>query len=117
MSLGSNIRNKRAYKSLSQEILAEKLHISQATLSNIEANKSIPDINLLLQISVILETSVYDLLDGKAVLVNNNNQNGGVGYAEVVNQLSEKLIKLYETQLSEKDALIIELKRKLSRFE
>jgi len=36
-----------------------------------------------------------------------------VGYAEVVNQLSEKLIELYEKQLKEKDLLIEELKEKL----
>ncbi len=113
MSIGSNIKNKRTEKSLSQEILAEKLHVSQATLSNIEADKSVPDVILLQQIAEILDTNINELLDGKTIFVNNNNQNGGVGYAEVVNQLSEKLIALYEKQLKEKDDLIKELKIKL----
>lgn len=113
MSIGSNIKNKRTEKGLSQEILAEKLHVSQATLSNIEADKSVPDVILLQQIAETLDTNINDLLDGKTVFVNNNNQNGGVGYAEVVNQLSGKLIALYENQLKEKDDLIKELKIKL----
>lgn len=104
---------KRAELGFSQEVLAEKLHVSQATLSNIEANKSVPDVILLQQIADVLETNINELLDGKTVFVNNNNnQNGGVGYAEVVNQLSEKLIALYEKQLNEKDELIKELRRK-----
>ena len=98
---------------MSQEILAEKLHVSQATLSNIEADKSVPDVILLQQIAEVLDTNINELLDGKTVFVNNNNQNGGVGYAEVVNQLSEKLIALYERQLKERDELIKEMKAKL----
>lgn len=53
MSIGSNIKTKRAKKGLSQEILAEKLHVSQATLSNIEADKSVPDVILLQQIAEV----------------------------------------------------------------
>lgn len=113
MSIGNNIKTKRAEKGFSQEVLAEKLHVSQATLSNIEADKSVPDVILLQQIAEILETNINELLDGKTVFVSNNNQNGGVGYAEVVNQLSEKLIELYEKQLKEKETIIIELKEKL----
>ena len=79
MSIGSNIKAKRIGKGLSQEILAEKLHVSQATLSNIEADKSIPDVILLQQIAESLDTNINDLLDGKTIFVNNNNQNGGVG--------------------------------------
>ena len=53
----------------------------------------------------------------KLFSVNNKHQNSGVGYAEVVNQLSEKLIELYEKQLKNKDELIKELKEKLENFE
>lgn len=115
MSVGTNIKSKRTEKGLSQEILAEKLHVSQVTLSNIEANKSVPDIILLQQIAEILDTNINELLDGKTIFVNNNNQNGGVGYAEVVNQLSEKLIELYEKQLAEKDELIKDFKEKINK--
>jgi len=114
MSIGNNIKSKRVQKGFSQEVLAEKLHVSQATLSNIEADKSIPDVILLQQIAETLDTNINELLDGKTIFVNNTNQQGGVGYAEIVNQLSEKLIELYEKQLEEKDDLIEELKEKLN---
>jgi transcriptional regulator with XRE-family HTH domain len=110
MSIGSNIKAKRSKLGISQAVFAEKLHLSQATLSNIEADKSVPDVILLQQIADALDTNINDLLDGKTVFVNNNNQKGGVGYAEVVNQLSEKLIALYEQQLKEKDEIIKALK-------
>lgn len=93
--------------------MAEKLNVSQATLSNIEADKSVPDVILLQQIAEILDTNINELLDGKTVFVNNNNQNGGVGYAEVVNQLSEKLISLYEQLIKEKNERIKDLEEKL----
>ena len=113
MSIGGNIKNKRKSLGISQELLAEKLHISQATLSNLESDKSVPDVILLQQIAQALDTDINELLDSKTVFVNNHNQNGGVGYAEVVNQLSEKLIELYEKQIQEKDAIIAELKENL----
>jgi len=113
MSIGSNIKKFRNKKGLSQELLAELLHVSQATLSNIESDKSVPDVILLQQIANALDTNINDLLDSKAIIVNNNHQTGGVGYAEVVNQLSEKIIELYEKQLQEKEQLIHELKAQL----
>lgn len=115
MSIGNNIKTKRTELGLSQEVLAEKLHISQATLSNIEVGKSTPDVILLQQIADVLETDINTLLDGKTIFVNNTNQSGGVGYAEVVNQFSEKLIALHEKQLLEKDKLIKELINKLDQ--
>ncbi|MBT8244837.1 MAG: helix-turn-helix transcriptional regulator [Winogradskyella sp.] len=115
MSIGNNIKTKRSELGLSQEILAEKLHISQATLSNIEANKSTPDVILLQQIADILDTNINELLDGNTIIINNTNQKGGIGYAEVVNKFSDKLIALHVKQLAEKDDLIKELISKLSK--
>lgn len=116
MSIGTNIKSKRSELGLSQEVLAEKLHISQATLSNIEKDKSVPDVILLQQIADVLETDINALLDGKTVYISNSNQKGGVGYAEVVNQFSEKLVALHEKQLKEKDKLIKKLINQLDKF-
>ncbi|WP_147677703.1 helix-turn-helix domain-containing protein [Algibacter pacificus] len=113
MSIGLNIKKKRNQKGVSQELLAEKLHISQATLSNIEADKSTPDVILQQQIANTLDTNIDELLNGKTIFVNNNNQQGRVGYAEIVNQLSEKIIELYENQLKEKNQEIAALKKAL----
>jgi transcriptional regulator with XRE-family HTH domain len=113
MSIGSNIKTKRSQLGLSQELLAEKLHVSQATLSNIEKGKSVPDVILLQQIAELLDTNINDLLDDKTIFISNTNQKGGVGYAEVVNRFSDKLIALHEKQLAEKDKLINELINRL----
>ena len=115
MSIGSNIKTIRTENGLSQEVLAEKLHVSQATLSNIEADKSVPDVILLQRIAEVLDTNIKELLDGKTVFVDKNTQNSGVNYAEVINQLSKKLISIYEKQIKMKDELINDLKRQTKK--
>lgn len=45
-------------------------------------------------------------------MVGNIGTNHDVGYAEVVNQLSDKLIEQYEQRLKQKDELIALLKQK-----
>lgn len=117
MSIGENVKTKRLKLNISQEVLAEKLHVSQATLSNIESNKSVPDIILLQQIADMLDTNINDLLDTERIIINNNNQKGGVGYAEIVNQLSENLIKQYEKRIMDKNEEILYLKNKLNKLE
>jgi len=113
MSIGINIKKMRVEKGMSQEVLAEKVNVSQATLSNIEVNKSVPDIILLQRFAEVLGIEVNKLLDNDTIIVNNKNQKGGVGYAQIVNQLSEKLIIQYEERLKEKEILIKELKETL----
>ena len=106
MNLGTKIRNERGEKGFSQEFLAEKLNISQGTLSNIESNKSKPDIDLLRRISKILEIDVYDLIEENKL--KQINKDSAVGYM-AENQkieLSEKLIEQYEFRLKEKDEMI-----------
>ncbi|WP_396142917.1 helix-turn-helix domain-containing protein [Flavobacterium sp.] len=110
MSIGTRIRKKRTEKGFSQEFLAEKLKISQGTLSNIESNKSKPDIDLLKSISNLLEVDIYDLIEEtKLKQVNKDNS---VGYlAENQNfQISEKLIEQYEERIKELKDVIAELK-------
>lgn len=46
------------------------------------------------------------------LIVGNIGTNQGVGYAELVNQLSDKLIEEFEQRLGEKDELIALLKQK-----
>ena len=113
MSIGNNIKVLRLKNNLSQELLAEKLNISQATLSNIESNKSVPDVILLQQICDFLDTNINELMQKDKISINNNNQSGGVGYAEIVNQLSDNLINLYERIISDKNLEIEELKLRI----
>ena len=106
MNLGTKIRNERGEKGFSQEFLAEKLNISQGTLSNIESNKSKPDIDLLRGISKILEIDVYDLIEeNKLKQINKDSAVGYMAEHQKI-ELSEKLIEQYEFRLKEKDEMI-----------
>lgn len=59
---GENLKNLRKQKGLSQEELAERLHIVRQTVSKWEKGLSVPDADLLIRIAEIFETSVSTLL-------------------------------------------------------
>lgn len=117
MTTGAKIRKKRIEIGYSQEFLAEKLGISQATLSNIESDKSILDINTLQNISRELKIGIQDLLNSEKVVINNVETNNGIGYAEIVNQLFDKIVEQYELRIQDLQMQNLELKQRLSKFE
>ncbi len=55
----------RKKKNLTQEKLAEQLHVSAKAISKWERGLSFPDISLLIPISEILDISLYNLLKGE----------------------------------------------------
>jgi putative transcriptional regulator len=57
-----NLKNFRKQKGLSQEELAERLHIVRQTVSKWEKGLSVPDAAMLIRVSEIFETSVSKLL-------------------------------------------------------
>lgn len=61
-----NLRNLRKQKGLSQEELAERLHVVRQTISKWEKGLSVPDADLLIKVAEIFETTVSILL-GDAV--------------------------------------------------
>jgi putative transcriptional regulator len=62
MMLGSNIKSIRKSKGLSQEQLAVKLNVVRQTVSKWECGLSVPDSEMLISISEVLETPVSTLL-------------------------------------------------------
>lgn len=62
MELGTQIRKYRNERTLSQEALAEKAYVSQQTVSNWENDKSYPDVNSLVLLSEVFETSLDQLI-------------------------------------------------------
>lgn len=78
--LGENIKIIRKNKGYSQEELANKLHVTRQTVSKWETGQSVPDANLLKQLSLILEVSVAEIMDGNAERILEN--------AVIVDQLS-----------------------------
>ena len=64
---GSMIKELREKKQLTQAELAEKLYVSDKTVSKWENGKGYPDISLLESIAKVLDVSVTELLSGRAV--------------------------------------------------
>ncbi len=62
---GNIICTYRKRKELTQEKLAEQLHVSAKAVSKWERGLSFPDISLLIPLSEILTVSLYDLLKGE----------------------------------------------------
>ncbi len=64
MELGQRIKMYRSEKFLSQESLAERVYVSRQTISNWENGKSYPDINSLILLSEVFETTLDNLIKG-----------------------------------------------------
>ena len=64
---GAMIRELREKKHLTQAELAEKLFVSDKTVSKWENGKGYPDVSLLENIAGVFDISVAELLAGKAV--------------------------------------------------
>lgn len=57
-----NLRNLRKAKGISQEAMAEQLHVVRQTISKWEKGLSVPDAGILIRVAEILEVSVWELL-------------------------------------------------------
>lgn len=81
--IGKFIAKCRKEQNLTQEELAEKLHITYKAVSKWECGKNLPDASIMLNLCNILKISVNDLLSGEKV--NNDNY---------VNNAEENLLAL-----------------------
>ena len=82
--LQDNIRSLRKARGLSQEEVAQRLHITRQTLSKWENGLSVPDAQLLLKLAEILEVSVAQLLEGST----ETNEEGQDTVAEQLERLN-----------------------------
>ena len=64
MELGKQIKMYRLENKLSQEELADRIYVSRQTISNWENDKSYPDINSLVLLSVAFKISLDSLIKG-----------------------------------------------------
>jgi len=72
--IGNFIMTERKAKKLTQAKLAEKLFVSEKTVSKWENGKGIPDTNSLPKLCEILGVSLNELLNGEKLITENNNQ-------------------------------------------
>lgn len=64
MELGPRIRAHRAAAGMSQDDLAARVYVSRQTISSWENGKTYPDVQSLLLLSEIFDTSIDDLIKG-----------------------------------------------------
>ncbi|WP_291115047.1 helix-turn-helix domain-containing protein [Flavobacterium sp. UBA6135] len=115
ISIGNKLKKLRKNKGYSQEEVANLLHNSQSTYARIENGESHSSANHIVKICEVYEITPEELIKSDSVVIGNIGTNNGVGYAEVVNQLSEKLIEQYELRLKEKDEQIKNLKTQIEK--
>lgn len=65
MKIGKNIKAIRVSQNMEQKDLAEKLHISNKTISSWECDRTEPNIGMFEKIAEALNVTKTELLDGK----------------------------------------------------
>ena len=73
--IGNFIANERKAKKLTQAKLAEKVFVSEKTVSKWENGKGLPDTTLLPKLCEILGISLNELLSGEKINIDNNKKN------------------------------------------
>ena len=73
--IGEFIAQERKAKKLTQAKLAEKIFVSEKTISKWEKGKGLPDTNLLPKLCEILEINLNELLNGERIVKEHNKSN------------------------------------------
>ena len=64
--IGKNIKKLRKERALSQEQLAERLHVTRQAVSSWETGKNQPDIETLESIAAVFDTDILMVLYGRS---------------------------------------------------
>jgi transcriptional regulator with XRE-family HTH domain len=103
--IGNRIRTLRTTIGLSQEELAERLHISQSAYSRIENGESNNWVNLIEKLCTELQVKPEELFASEGLVQNNSDNASAVqNHTQhdthiTINQLSDKVIELYEDKI------------------
>ena len=69
MEIGKQLKDARIHYGMTQEFVAEKLHVSRQTISNWENEKSYPDFISVIELSNLYSVSLDDLLKGDKKMI------------------------------------------------
>ena len=92
--VGLFISKKRKEKGLTQKQLADKLFISEKTISKWECGNGLPEVSLMLPLCEILEISVNELLSGKEIDEKNYIENAEENLLRILKEKEESKKKL-----------------------
>ena len=95
-----NLKEIRKRKHITQKEIAERLHITQATYSGYENQKYSPSIEILCELSSILETSIDEII-GNAPVKETDDYNNWLK-----NNIKFKINKLNEKNLLQLDGFL-----------
>ena len=88
--IGNFIANERKAKKLTQAKLAEKIFVSEKTISKWENGKSLPDTNSLPKLCEILGVSLNELLSGEKIITDNTSQKNEQLLLNITKELERK---------------------------
>ena len=91
--IGKFISEKRKDKKLTQSELAEKLGVTDKSISNWENGRNMPDLSLFKPICEILDISINDLLSGKEVPKNEYQERLEENIISTINYSNKKVIE------------------------
>ena len=75
IKIGNFITNERKARNLTQAKLAEKIFVSEKTVSKWENGNGIPDTNSLVKLCEIFDVSLNELLSGERIAMDNKEKN------------------------------------------
>ncbi|MCM1330025.1 MAG: helix-turn-helix domain-containing protein [Ruminococcus sp.] len=61
MNIGKSVAKYREAKGFNQQELADRVHVTQATIARLEKDTKIPSFEIMAQIAEVLECSLDDL--------------------------------------------------------
>lgn len=78
MKIGEKLRDARNQKGLTQEEVADEIHVSMQTISNWENNRSYPDIISVILLSDLYQMSLDVLLKGDKDMIEHLNESTNI---------------------------------------
>lgn len=112
--VGRKLKSLRKDKGLSQEQVADLVHISQSSYARIENGNSNSWALHIDSFCDLFGITPEELLKQDTIIVNQIEHQEGGSNAYIINQLSDKLIEQYEMRIKEKDALIEQLQKEIA---
>ena len=85
--IGKFISKLRKENNMTQHVLAEKLNVTDRTISNWETGRRLPDISILKELSVIFSVTIDEIIYGKKIVKE-----------EIQKKLVDSAIEIYKTK-------------------
>ena len=82
--IGENIKRLRKQKGVTQETLAERMHVSTAAVSKWERNETLPDISMVIPLASYFDVSTDELLGLDAAKNEEKNSNNSKRAKEII---------------------------------